>query len=117
MSNNASIRLEQCRVRYAQLKAELQELGFVCVGSLQTRYLACGKAICRCHEDLANRHGPYHYWTRKVGGKTVAVLLGEEDLVIYREWIASNRELERVIREMRKLSARALTLSTARKGR
>ena len=116
MTGSATSRLEQCRTRYAQLKAELQELGFVCVGSLQTRHLTCGKASCRCHEAPANRHGPYHYWTRKVGGKTVAVLLGEEDLVIYREWIANNRELDRVIREMRKISARALTLSTARKG-
>jgi len=117
MTSSAISRLEQCRARYAQLKAELQKLGFVCVGSLQTRHLECGKAKCRCHEDPANRHGPYHYWTRKVAGKTVAVLVSEEDLGLYREWVARNRDLDRVVREMRKVSARALTLSTARKGR
>jgi hypothetical protein len=117
MTTNAASRLEQCRARYAQLKSELQELGFVCVGSLQTRHLECGKPTCHCHESPSNRHGPYHYWTRKVAGKTVSVLVSDEDLVRYREWIASNRALDRVVREMRKISARALTLRTARKPR
>jgi hypothetical protein len=101
---------EKCRARYARLKEELQGLGFVCVGSLQTRYLECGKAGCHCHEDPANRHGPYHYWTRKVQGRTVAVLIGEDDLITYQQWIANNRALEKVVREMRKVAARALTL-------
>ena len=96
----------------AQLKKELMALGFVCVGSLQTRQLECGKEACRCHDDPANRHGPYHYWTRKVQGRSVAVLLSDDEAVLYRAWIARNRELERVIREMRKVSARALTLQT-----
>lgn len=117
MTKSTTSQLEQCRARYAHLKAELRELGFVCVGSLQTRHLECGKASCRCHADPANRHGPYHYWTRKVGGKTVAVLVSQADLDLYRAWVASNRELDRVVREMRKVSARALTLSTTRKAR
>jgi hypothetical protein len=115
MTSSARTRLEQCLERYAKLKAELQELGFICVGSLQTRFLECGKPTCRCHADPANRHGPYHYWTRKVAGKTVAVLVSEEDLGLYSEFVANNRELDRVVREMRKVSARVLALSTRRK--
>lgn len=117
MTKSSTSRLKQCRARYAALKAELRHLGFVCVGSLQTRHLECGKTNCRCHADLADRHGPYHYWTRKVDSKTVAVLIPQEDLGLYRAWVASNRELDRVVREMRKVSARALTLSTTRKAR
>ena len=37
---------------------------------VQTRQIECGKAACHCHETPGNRHGPYHYWTRKVRGKT-----------------------------------------------
>ena len=51
--------------QYDALKAELQTLGFLCQGSLQTRRVACGKTTCRCHHDPDARHGPYHYWTRK----------------------------------------------------
>jgi hypothetical protein len=60
--------LEKFRQRYTALKQELQSLGFVCVGSVQTRYLECGQAACRCHRIPALRHGPYPYWTRKVKG-------------------------------------------------
>lgn len=109
--------LARCRERYAQLKEELRSLGFVCVGSLQTRYLECGKAACHCHDDPANRHGPYHYWTRKVQGRTVAVLIGEEEVMLYREWIENNRALDKAVREMRKVASRALALQTKGKRR
>jgi len=88
--------------------------GFVCVGSVQTRYLECGKQGCHCHDSPANRHGPYHYWTRKVKGRTIAVLLSEPEVGIYQEWIQNNRRLDRLVREMRQLSARALTIQTGR---
>jgi len=37
--------------------------------------MVCGNATCRCHKDPHNRHGPYHYWTRKSAGKTVGMML------------------------------------------
>ena len=81
--------------QYDALKAELQTLGFLCQGSLQTRRVACGKTTCRCHRDPDARHGPYHYWTRKARGKTVGMHLTEDEVVLYQEWIENNRELER----------------------
>lgn len=117
MAKDTRSRLGQLGERYARLKSELHALGFVCVGSLQSRHLECGKGACRCHDDPANRHGPYHYWTRKVAGKTVAVLIPADDIVLYREWLANNRTLDRVVRQMRKVSARALSLTIARKAR
>jgi hypothetical protein len=115
MSKKDDGHLKKYRERYAQLKDELPNLGFVCVGSLQTRLLECGKASCHCHDDPANRHGPYHYWTRKVQGRSVAVLVSEEHAVLYRRWITNNRTLDRVVHQMRKLSARALKLQAERK--
>ena len=96
--------------RYRELKTQLQEVGFVCVGSLQTRFLPCGNASCRCHQDPAKRHGPYHYWTRKVKGRTVTVLLKQEQVPLYREWIQNNRRLESLVQEMRRLSAQVLSV-------
>lgn len=116
-SKNIANRTAPLNARYAALKSELQGLGFVCVGSLQSRYLECGKVACRCHADASNRHGPYNYWTRKVAGKTVSVLIPAEDAAVYREWLANNRALDRIVRQMRKLSARALYLTTSRRAR
>ncbi len=56
----------------------------------------------------------YHYWTRKARGKTVGLKLTEDELVLYREWIENNRKLERLVKEMRHLSSRALALITGR---
>ena len=101
--------------RFNALKEEVQAIGFVCQGSVQTRRVECGTANCRCHQGLENRHGPYHYWTRKARGKTVGLMLSEDEFQLYREWIKNNRKLERLLREMRNVSSRALALTTGRK--
>jgi hypothetical protein len=108
-------RMLQYGERYNALKAELQAIGFVCQGSVQTRRVECGKVTCRCHQDTESRHGPYHYWTRKDRGKTVGLMLSDAEVVIYREWIQNNRHVDRVLREMRAVSTRALALTTGRK--
>jgi hypothetical protein len=102
-------RLRASEQRYRELKQRLQDVGFVCVGSLQTRYLPCGNPSCRCHQDPAKRHGPYHYWTRKVKGRTITVLLKQEQVPLYREWIQNNRRLEDLVQEMRRISAQVLS--------
>ena len=43
-------RLDRYTERDNALKAELQTVGFICQGSVQTRRLECGKAACHCHE-------------------------------------------------------------------
>jgi hypothetical protein len=106
---NRSERLRASEQRYRELKQRLQDVGFVCVGSLQTRYLPCGNPSCRCHQDPAKRHGPYHYWTRKVKGRTITVLLKQEQVPLYREWIQNNRHLEDLVQEMRRISAQVLS--------
>jgi hypothetical protein len=49
-----------------------------------------------------------------VKGRTIAVLLSEPEVGIYQEWIQNNRRLDRLVREMRQFSARALTIQTGR---
>ena len=100
--------------QYDALKAKLQAVGFIGQGSVQTRRIACGSPTCRCHHDPDARHGPYHYWTRKARGKTVGLKLTEDELGLYREWIENNRELERLVEEMRRISSRVLALITGR---
>ena len=110
-----SDRLLKYSERYLALKKEVQAVGFVCQGSITKRLLECGTAGCRCHQAPENRHGPYHYWTRKSKGKTVGMKLTEDEIPLYREWIDNNRRLGRLLQEMRDVSRRALALTTGRK--
>lgn len=105
--------LRTAKQRYSELKQELQQVGFLCVGSLQTRYLTCGNPGCRCHQDPDKRHGPYHYWTRKVNGRTVTAMLKEQQVPLYREWLENNRRLEKLVEEMRRISALMLSVEAA----
>ncbi len=61
-----------------------------------------------CHGNPAKRHGPYHYWTRKAGGGLVSTNLTEEQLAFVRESIDNGRHLERLAKEMRDESQRAI---------
>lgn len=105
-------RLKSLVVKYKALKNEIQYLDFLLVGSLQARRGECGKPACRCHASQAHRHGPYWYWTRKVKAKTVSVTLSDSQAARFEEWIRNGRELERILQEMRSVSAQAIALVT-----
>lgn len=111
--------LKQGSGRYESLRRELASLatrmGFVLPGSVQSRFFECTRSNnCRCHGDPAKRHGPYHYWTRKVQGKTVSVSLTDEQLILVQEWIDNGRALERLLGQMRHESLRAIARITAK---
>ena len=99
--------------RFERLREDLlslaAETGFTAAGTLQTRFFKCSRQNnCGCHDDPARRHGPYRYWSRKVGGRLVCTSLTEEQLAFVRESIENGRRLERLIKEMRDESLRAI---------
>ena len=107
--------------RYDRLKRELvsrvTRMGFLLSGSLQSRFFECTRSNkCRCHEDPANRHGPYHYWTRKVKYKTVSTTLTDEQLAHVRECIETNRALQRLLKQLERESLRAIAAAIAKTG-
>ncbi len=93
--------------RLAELSEQLAAVGFCLPGSLSTRKLRCGNPRCRCKADPPQLHGPYTYWTRKVGGRTVAQLLSAEQLQRYRPWIENDRRLRQLLSEVEALSLQA----------
>lgn len=103
-------RLEQYQRQHEQLQAELADIGFTCQGSVLERYTSCGNPNCRCQADPPQRHGPYWQWTRKVANKTATQRLSPEEAVLYKEWIANNRRLRRIVADMEKVSAKARTI-------
>src|SRR5262245_12272781 len=93
--------------KYEKLKQELLDLGFLCVGSVSSVYRPCGKTNCSCHTDPEFTHGPYYQWTRKIKGKTVSRFLNEENAKECLGWIANQRKLESIIKQMQDLSTEA----------
>jgi len=101
--------------RYRQLAMELANIGMIQVGSVTRRFTRCGSPGCQCHTDASKRHGPYYQWTTKVENKTVTKTLSEKEAEIYQEWIANDRRLRALVKEMRAVAAKALTVKLADK--
>jgi hypothetical protein len=91
---------------YQELRQELARIGYLVKGSVQVRRMLCGQAACRCHKDPRYRHGPYYWWTSKVGGKTVTAILPKEEGELYLAWAKNRQRLEALIEKMYRLSAR-----------
>jgi hypothetical protein len=90
--------------RLQELLDELSGLGFCLPGSISTRRMRCGNPRCRCRADPPQLHGPYTYWTRKEGARTVAQLLSVEQRQRYQAWIENDRRLRQLVRELEMLA-------------
>jgi len=106
----ATNRLAGYERRYRELAKQLAEIGLISSGSLTRRYTRCGTTGCRCHADPPQPHGPYYQWTTKVDGKTVTRRLTDQEAKLYQEWIANDRQLLRIIQQMRQVAAKAHAL-------
>ena len=70
----------------AEITTRLADLAYALPGTAAGRLTRCGHPGCRCHADPPRLHGPYHQWTRKIGGKTVTRLLTDDQLADYQPW-------------------------------
>jgi Family of unknown function (DUF6788) len=93
--------------RYRELATELASVGLISSGSVTRRYTHCATPGCRCHADPPQLHGPYYQWTAKVNGKTVTRRLSPREAALYKEWIANDRKMRRLIDQMRQVAAKA----------
>ena len=100
-------RLGTLETRYRTLAAGLARVGFISRGSVVAGFTTCGKASCRCASDPDARHGPYWQWTRAVKGRTVAQRLTPSEAALYKQWIANQRALDRIVSRMQEVSRRA----------
>lgn len=103
-----SEKTEQPNQRAAQIHAEIAALGPCLPGTISARRLRCGNPRCRCRDtERDQRHGPYLYWTRKVAGKTASRLLSPEQAERYRPWLANDKRLHDLVRELETLTIQA----------
>jgi hypothetical protein len=79
---------------YAHLCAQLADPGWISEGYVQDRGAGGGS--------------PCYPWTRKVKGKTVCVALSKEQYDWLRQAIANWRRVQRILRQMQRLSREEL---------
>ncbi|HVA07945.1 MAG TPA: DUF6788 family protein [Acidimicrobiales bacterium] len=107
MAGSTESRLARYERRYRELASQLAEIGLISSGSITRRYTRCGTPGCKCHADPPQLHGPYYQWTAKANGKTVTRRLSNDEAKLYREWIANDRRLRRLINQMRQVATKA----------
>jgi len=94
--------------RFAQLRQQLQELGYFCKGTVLARRMKCGQPRCACHQYPSQRHGPYWEWTYKVRGKTVNVRLSSEAGPIYQAASWQYRQLKSLLTRLERVARTGL---------
>lgn len=96
--------LRACERRYDRLRRRLARVGYLALGTVTVSRLPCGNPDCRCRCAPRFRHGPYYYWTTKVGGKTASKLLKPDEAKLYLRWIANRRRVDLTLRAMLEVS-------------
>jgi hypothetical protein len=91
-----------------EIARRLSELGFALPGTITERTKSCGKQVCRCHDDLTARHGPYIQWTRTVDGTTVTKQLNRDQLERYQAWFDNTRQLRELTDQLHTVSIAAI---------
>lgn len=58
----------------------------------------CGQKACRCATDPTTRHGPYHEWTRRQGGRYRHSVVSPEQAKLLERGIANYRQIQHLLR-------------------
>ena len=106
--SNPTSAADRYALSFAELRTQLQDLGYFCKGTILERKMKCGQPNCACHQDPAKRHGPYWEWTYKLGGKTVNVQLSASAGPIYKAAARQHRSLKSLLNRLEALSRKAL---------
>lgn len=92
------------QLRLDQLHSQLASIGELRPGSLNERFLRCGKASCRCADPQHPGHGPYWSLTFKSGGKTVTRSVPHHALEQTRQQIAEYKRFRTLTAEFVEVS-------------
>lgn len=106
-SRSLDLTIEQLQQRHRALLEQIAQIGLVLRGSIGTYRTRCGNPRCPCATDPTARHGPYHIWTRKEGGKTVTRMLSDQQAARLRPWIQNMRRLDTLLKKLQQLGLRA----------
>jgi hypothetical protein len=83
-------------------------MDFVVSGTLHTRTKVCGRPNCRCAHDPEARHGPYHEWSRRLGGRLVHSVVAPEKAAEIGQAIKNYREIQTLLADWEAESTKEL---------
>jgi len=113
MSPHRSAQLERAaRARIGRIQDKVRAMDYVCSGTLVRRWKVCGKAVCRCHQDPAARHGPYYEWGYMEGGRQVHRMVSPAQAKLLRSAIRNYRTIRGLLRAWEAESVRLIDLKT-----
>lgn len=72
-------------------------IGLICSGTLLERTKTCGKPNCRCATDPDARHGPYHEWSWREGGKLRHKIVSAAEAEFLRKAINNHRTVQELL--------------------
>jgi hypothetical protein len=76
-------------------------------GTLQRRYVRCGKPGCHCEKGRG--HGPFLYLSVTVGvGRTVQITIGPDDREIAQQYVRNYRLLQRALEKVSEINRELL---------
>lgn len=108
MAQDIEQEIREARRRIAAIKRKITRLELASSGTLLTRTKTCGRKSCRCARDASARHGPYHEWSRREGGRLVHKTISDEQAREVAKAIANYREIQRLLRCWEKETVRII---------
>lgn len=90
--------IKQSHLRIARIRETLNDLDYLCSGTLLQRTKVCGKPGCRCAQDPNARHGPYYEWGHMKDGKLVHRSLSPEQALVLRLALDNYRKVRGLLR-------------------
>jgi hypothetical protein len=97
MRPSRQTRRNRIRQRTQALRRAISAMDYVASGTLHSRTKVCGRSNCRCAEDPNARHGPYHEWSRRSGGRLVHRVITAQQAKSIARAIENHRELQQLL--------------------
>ncbi len=97
MNPSHRTRRNRIRQRTLELRRAISAMDYVASGTLHSRTKVCGRANCRCADDPSARHGPYHEWSRRTGGRLVHRVITAQQAEIIARAIVNHRKVQQLL--------------------
>ena len=93
--------LASLETRRRTILAEIDALGDLRPGHLQSRLQKCGKKSCPCADDDSRRHGPYWLlFSKRPDGRKTSRSVPSSQLDAVRGQLAEGRRLQRLVGDL-----------------
>ena len=103
------------RRRIEQIRSQIDSIDLVCSGTLLKRTKTCGKPNCRCATNPEARHGPYHEWSWREGGRLVHKIVSPEQAQRLKRSIENYRKIQALLARWERESAAIILRGGKRK--